>query len=70
MNANEAARKFCAGCAAAMSCRVPCTSVLLELWNEHGGKTTISEMDDEIRKARRKLFNEGKTDGSKSGQAR
>lgn len=55
MNADEAANKYCSACAKVRTCRTPCTDVLLELWQEHNGKTSIPDMEEEMKKARRCL---------------
>ena len=55
MNADEAAKKYCAVCKEKRICRTPCTAVLLELWKEHNGKTSIPEMEEQMKKARRVL---------------
>lgn len=53
MNADSAAKEYCKGCRNFKGCKIPCTTVLVTLWDELGGKTTIGEMQDLMQKARK-----------------
>ena len=60
MNADEVAKTYCVECREFGNCSIPCTSALVELWDELGGKTTVGEMQELIQNARRKMISSRK----------
>lgn len=60
MNAYEAAKAYCKSCRNFFNCFLPCTTILVTLWDELGGKTTVGEMQELISKARRKMHTDEK----------
>lgn len=64
MKADEAAKKYCSECIQIRVCPIPCTPVLMELWQEHNGKTSIPQMEEQMKKARRKYLNASKKHSS------
>lgn len=60
MYADEAAKAYCKSCRKFYNCFLPCTTILVTLWDKLGGKTTVGEIQELIEKARCRIHTDEK----------